>query len=309
MSEKVAADAATGSLRAVVTGARGQLGTALLDTTPGGSDARGFVRADCDITDADAVDAVLDQYPCDVLINAAAYTAVDRAEEDATAAMAINGEAPGVLAHACARRGIRLLHVSTDFVFDGQRSTPYPPDADVAPLGAYGRSKLAGELAVRESGADSLIMRTGWVYSLHGSNFLNTMLRLHRERDEISVVDDQIGTPTAARSLAAALWAAARRPSLAGVLHYSDAGVCSWYDFAVAIGEEAENLGLLKQAATVRPIRTADFPTAAQRPPYSVLDRHASWAALDVEPVHWREQLRHTLTDAGTTEEQGTANG
>ena len=190
---------------------------------------------------------------------------------------------------------MRLLHVSTDFVFDGRRSTPYPTDADTAPLGVYGASKLAGERAVLDSGADAAIVRTGWVYAPWGANFMLTMLRLHGERSELGVVADQVGTPTSALSLAAALWAMVARPQLAGVFHWSDAGVCSWYDFAVAIGEEAEAAGLLERAARVLPIATEDYPTPARRPAFSVLDKRATLSALELDPVHWRQQLRRAL--------------
>jgi dTDP-4-dehydrorhamnose reductase len=281
--------------RVLITGAGGQLGSALIATAPPGVTAVALDRGQCDITDRPTVEALLDREAPTLLINAAAYTAVDRAEEEREAAYRVNAEAPGILARACAARDIRLFHVSTDFVFDGQRSSPYPPDAATAPLGVYGQSKLAGEAAVLASGANALIMRTGWVYSQVGQNFLRTMLRLHGERDEISVVADQVGTPTSAESLALALWAAARDLQLSGVYHWSDAGVCSWYDFAQAIGEEALTLGLLERAAQVRPIRSEDYPTPARRPAYSVLDKSASWRDLQLVPRHWRVELRRVL--------------
>ena len=280
----------------LVTGASGQLGRALLAARPAATRVIACTRSDLDITDASAVAARLDRDAPQVLINAAAYTAVDRAETDRDAAFAANATAPAILAAACAMRGIRLLHVSTDFVFGGDHGTPYAPDATPRPLGVYGRSKLAGEEAVLASDAPTLIVRTGWVYSEGPGNFLATMLRLHRERDELTVVADQVGTPTAASTLAACLWAGAARPGLAGIYHVSDAGVCSWYDFAVAIGEEAAALGLLERPARVRPIRTVDYPTAATRPAYSVLDKTATWRDLAVEPRHWRAALRDTLT-------------
>ncbi|WP_008293302.1 dTDP-4-dehydrorhamnose reductase [Congregibacter litoralis] len=282
--------------RVLVTGGGGQLGSALAATVPPSISLRALGRADCDISNPAAVDAALDAEEPQLLINAAAYTAVDRAEEDADAAFAANGEAPGVLGEACARRGIRLIHVSTDFVFDGTRSSPYPVDAPTAPLGVYGRSKEAGERAVLDSGADALLVRTGWVYSHSGQNFLRTMLRLHGSHEEISVVSDQVGTPTDAYSLAYALWAAAARPALGGIYHWSDAGVCSWYDFAQAIGEEAHALGLLQAVARVKPIRTEDYPTPARRPAYSVLDKSLSWRDFEMPPTHWRSQLRAVLT-------------
>ncbi|MFT4767084.1 MAG: dTDP-4-dehydrorhamnose reductase [Glaciecola sp.] len=282
--------------KVMVTGAAGQLGSALCLSAPSSVDVCALSRTDCDICDPAAVEAALDAQRPQLVINAAAYTAVDRAEEDSAAAFAANAEAPGVLARACAARGIRFFHVSSDFVFDGSRSSPYPVDALTAPLGVYGQSKQAGEQATLNSGADCLVLRTGWVYSHDGQNFMHTMLRLHGSHDEISVVSDQVGTPTDAISLAGALWAAADRPGLSGIYHWSDAGVCSWYDFALAIGEEAYALGLLTNLAAVKPIRTEDYPTPAQRPAYSVLDKTQSWQDFDILPTHWRSQLRVVLT-------------
>lgn len=283
--------------RVLVTGAGGQLGRALLACAPKGVTVIGRSRADLDIADTEAVQACIDREAPQLLINAAAYTAVDRAEDDPAAAYRINGEAPGLLAAACAARGVRLFHVSTDFVFDGAKSSPYIPTDTAAPLGVYGASKLAGELAVAATAPDALILRTGWVYSEGDANFLNTMLRLHAERDELKVVADQVGTPTAASSLARTLWSAAVRPEVSGVYHFSDAGACSWYDFAVAIGEEALALGRLAKTAQVVPIPSRDYPTPARRPAYSVLDKTVTWRDLQLTPEHWREGLRRTLNE------------
>jgi dTDP-4-dehydrorhamnose reductase len=231
------------------------------------------------------------------VVNAAAYTAVDAAETEVGAARAVNSEGARHLARACAGRGIRVLQVSTDFVFDGESTHPYTPDDATHPLGEYGRSKLAGEQAVLETSPDSLVMRTGWLYSCFGGNFVKTMLRLMAERDELSVVSDQVGTPTWARGLADAIWAAIARPQLCGVYHWSDAGVCSWYDFAVAIQEEALAIGLIPRAVKIRPILARDYPTPARRPAFSVLDKSRSWSDLELEPVHWRPQLRAMLNE------------
>jgi len=281
--------------KVMVTGAGGQLGAALLATSPAPVSVAALYRSDCDISNPSAVEAMLDAQQPQLLINAAAYTAVDRAEDDAAAAYLANAEAPGILAKACAARGIRFFHVSTDFVFDGGLSSPYPVNAPTSPLGVYGASKRDGELAVSAANTNALILRTGWVYSHTGQNFLHTMLRLHGSRDHISVVADQVGTPTDAHGLAQALWAAAERPALKGIYHWSDAGACSWYDFAVAIGEEAHALGLLEKAAAVQPIRTQDYPTPAARPSYSVLDKTLSWQDFEITPRHWRSQLRTVL--------------
>jgi len=180
-------------------------------------------------------------------------------------------------------------------VFDGASGRPYAPDDRPAPLGVYGRTKLAGERAALGLADRAVVVRTAWVYSRHGQNFVRRMLGLMRERDEVRVVSDQVGTPTWAHSLADAIWTAVARPALHGVLHWTDAGVASWYDFAVAIQEEAVALGLLDRAVPVRPITSAEYPTPARRPAHSVLAKEASWAALGRTPPHWRVNLRHML--------------
>lgn len=283
--------------KVLVLGAGGQLGRELLRTAGPGIECVPMTRAQLDIADATALANCLNDLSPQQVINAAAYTAVDKAESEADAAYRGNAEGPEVLAKACAERGIRLIHVSTDFVFDGSSSVPYTPQAPTSPLGEYGASKLAGEKAVLAALPDALILRTGWVYSSFGNNFVKTMLRLMSERDELTVVADQVGTPTWAHGLAEAAWAAAARTSLGGIYHWSDAGVCSWYDFAVAICEEALELGLLHKPVKVRPIPAADYPTPAQRPAYSVLDKSSSWRDLQLEGVHWRQQLRAMLND------------
>ncbi len=280
---------------ALIIGAQGQLGQELQATAPVGLCVYALGRAELDITDPAAVRRVFSELHPDVVLNAAAYTAVDRAEGEEHLAFAINAEGPGHLAAACASAGSRLIHVSTDFVFDGESGHPYLPAAEPNPLGAYGRSKLAGERVVHGACPAAVVVRTGWVYSRFGSNFVKTMLRLMGERERLSVVCDQVGTPTWARGLALALWGAVDRPLLQGIYHWSDAGVCSWYDFAVAIAEEALALGLLQQAPIIEPIPGTAYPTPAKRPACSVLDKHASWAALERVPPHWREQLRVML--------------
>ncbi len=283
--------------RVVVTGAGGQLGRELVRSAPAGVVCRALGRDELDVGEPGAAAATLDALQPDAVINAAAYTAVDAAESDSRAAFRANAEGPRHLAEACRERGVRLLHVSTDFVFDGSASRPYPPGAGTAPLGAYGRSKLEGETAVLSLLPEALVMRTGWVYSAFGGNFVKTMLRLMSERDELAVVADQVGTPTWARGLAGALWRALERPGLHGIYHWSDTGVCSWYDFAVAICEEGIAAGLLSRPVKIRPIATEEYPTPARRPSYSVLDKQASWRDLELEGVHWRQQLRAMLND------------
>jgi dTDP-4-dehydrorhamnose reductase len=195
------------------------------------------------------------------------------------------------------RTGARLVHLSTDFVFDGSSGRPYTPRDRPAPLGVYGRTKLASEQVALGLGEQAVVVRTAWVYSRHGQNFVRTMLQLMREQDGVGVVSDQVGTPTWARSLAEALWAVAGLPSLHGVLHWTDAGVASWYDFAVAIQEEALAAGLLERAVPVRPLSSREYPTAARRPAYSVLSKGESWAVLGFTPPHWRVNLRLMLQE------------
>ena len=273
------------------------MGQELVRSAPGQFDCLALSRAQLDIGDQDQVTALLQKEQPDVVINAAAYTAVDRAESEPELAARINAAGPGNLARACAQGGARLIHVSTDFVFDGSSSRPYRPLDATAPLGEYGRSKLAGEQQVQDALPAALIVRTGWVYSAFGSNFVKTMLRLMAERDQLAVVADQVGTPTWASGLAQALWRAAQRPDLSGIYHWSDAGVCSWYDFAVAIAEEGRRCGLLNAEPHLRPIPGSDYPTPARRPSFSVLDKDDTWRDFEMEGVHWRVQLRAMLQE------------
>jgi len=281
----------------LVVGAGGQLGQELQRTSGPDIECLPMTRAQLDIADLAAVTQCLTAVAPQVVINAAAYTAVDKAESEVDAAQRTNAAGPLALAQACAEQGVRLIHISTDFVFDGTASQPYKPDAVTAPLGEYGRSKRAGELAVQSVLPAALILRTGWVYSSYGGNFVKTMLRLMSERDELAVVADQVGTPTWAHGLAEAVWACSVRPQLRGLYHWSDAGVCSWYDFAVAIGEEALALGLLARPVNIRPIAAIEYPTPACRPAYSVLDKTNSWRDFAIAGVHWRQQLRAMLED------------
>jgi dTDP-4-dehydrorhamnose reductase len=283
--------------KVLVVGAGGQLGQELQRTFGPNVDCLPMTRAQLDIANLAAVAQCLATVEPQLVINAAAYTAVDKAESDTDAAQRTNAAGPLALAQACAEQGVRFIHLSTDFVFDGTATQPYKPTAATAPLGEYGRSKRAGELAVQRLLPHALILRTGWVYSRYGSNFVKTMLRLMSQRDELAVVADQIGTPTWAQGLAEAVWACAARPQLSGLYHWSDAGVCSWYDFAVAICEEALALGLLAKPVKIRPITTAEYPTQAPRPAYSVLDKTDSWRDFALAGVPWRQQLRAMLED------------
>ncbi len=280
-------------MKVLITGANGQLGRALRASVPDHADMRGAGSADLDIRDGAAVRAEIAALAPDLVINAAAYTAVDKAESDEAEALRVNGEAVGHLADAARDVGARFVHVSTDFVFDGISGIPYRPDSTTSPLGAYGRTKLAGEVA---AGPDALVVRTAWVYAPAGHNFVRTMLRLMAERDEVRVVADQIGTPTYAPALAAAIWELAGKGAT-GIFHYTDSGAASWYDFAVAIQEEAVALRLLDRTVPVIPIGTSDFPTPARRPHYSVLDKSATFAMLGTPAPHWRVNLRRMLQE------------
>jgi dTDP-4-dehydrorhamnose reductase len=286
------------SVKVLITGCDGQIGRALLKSIPTGVVAMGLSHRDLDITDESAVKTCVTRHSPEIIINAAAYTAVDRAEIEVEGAWRVNAEGPLRLAQAAREVKARLLHISTDFVFDGSSSAPYTPDAKTNPLNVYGRSKEEGERHVlAELPAAGLVLRTSWIYAAEGNNFVRTMLKLMGAGKPVSVVADQVGTPTSARSVAEVLWRLAARPDLHGIHHWTDAGVASWYDFAIAIAEEAAQIGLLAQDATVRPITTVEYPTPARRPRFSVLDKASTVSAIRETPVHWRRQLRGVLRE------------
>lgn len=285
-------------MRVLITGANGQLGWELQRLTPSNVELIATDTEQLDITQEACVEAlVTERYP-DVIINAAAYTSVDKAESDVDTAYAVNRDGAANLARAAQKYNIRLIQISTDFIFDGSQSSPYDTDAQAHPLGVYGDSKWQGETAVKEiMGDKAVLLRTSWVYSSHGTNFVKTMLRLMAEKPQLGVIADQIGTPTWAGGLAKAIWSIVEQPALAGTFHWTDAGVASWYDFALAIQEEGIHCGLLNNKINVSPLNTDEYPTPAARPPYSVLDKTSTWSALDVECMHWREALRLMLTE------------
>ena len=269
------------------------LGELVVATREGGA---GDVAADFDAPESLA--ALVAGSAPDVVVNAAAYTAVDQAETDREAAFRVNAEAPAALARACAECGALLVHYSTDYVFDGNATRPYREDDPTAPLGVYGESKLAGEAAIRDSGARHAILRTAWVYAVHGRNFLRTMLRLAGERDALRVVADQVGAPTPASWIADATAAMLRRGiDGAGTWHVVADGETSWHGFASAIMREAVAAGLLARAPGVLPIGTADYPTPARRPAYSVLDTARLQRDFDLRPPGWETGLRATLRE------------
>ncbi len=283
-------------MKALIFGASGQVGRALVSSAPEDAEIVGLTRDDCDVTDRNAVTAAIRAARPSHVFNAAAYTAVDRAESEPDRAGMLNAAAPGWLAQAARDAGARFVHVSTDFVFGGTSGRPYTPDHPTRPLSVYGRTKRDGETAVLAADPDALIVRTAWVHDAAGANFVRTMLRLMAECDRLNIVADQLGTPTHAPSLARALWALAAKGA-SGIHHFTDAGVASWYDFAVAIHEEALALGLLERATAIAPIATADYPTPATRPACAILDKSATWALLDRPPPHWRVNLRLCLNE------------
>lgn len=265
-------------------------------TTRSGQLGDGGIGEALDLSQADTIAPLLRRLRPDCVVNAAAYTAVDRAESESEAAFAINATAPARLAEACAAEGIALLHYSTDYVFDGEGARPYLENDPTAPLSVYGHSKLAGEQAIAASGARHLILRTAWVYATRGQNFLRTMLRLGAEREELRVVADQQGSPTPAWLLADAA-ATVLRAGIAesGVRHLVAAGQTTWHGFAEAIFQEALARGLIARAPRVVPITTADYPTPARRPAYSVLDSHRLQAEYDLNIPEWRDALCQTF--------------
>ena len=283
--------------RILITGADGQLGTELQKTGPKNFELLALGRDQLDLGAAEPIADTISQFKPTAVINAAAYTAVDQAEEEPEVAEQINSLAPGYLAAACRKNRALLIHISTDFVFDGLGNVPYKPDSKTSPLGSYGRTKLLGEEKILEALSTALIVRTSWVYSAYGKNFVKTMLRLMQERDTVRVVEDQIGAPTWARGLAEMLWASLSKDNIRGIYHWSDEGICSWYQFAKAIAEEAVKIGLIKRCAQVEPISSKNYKTLATRPHYSVLDCSSTVRDVGISPIPWRSQLKSMLED------------
>jgi dTDP-4-dehydrorhamnose reductase len=285
--------------RILITGINGQLGQELQQTLAE-YDVIGMGRDMLALTQPDKISQMMDEVRPELVINAAAYTAVDKAESEPEIAKATNAIAPGILAKEAQKMGVPLIHISTDYVFDGSQSRPYLDTDPTNPLGVYGQSKLAGEQAIRENCNLHIILRTAWVYGVGGKgNFVKTMLKLGVEREEIRVVADQVGSPTWTGDLASAI--AQLLPQLtqeiAGTYHYTNSGVASWYDFAVAIFEEAKHLGFPLKVQRIIPITTANYPTPARRPAYSVLYCGKIAAVLGSHPPHWRQALRQMLAE------------
>jgi dTDP-4-dehydrorhamnose reductase len=285
-------------MRVWVAGAAGMLGTEVVAALQGRHLDVAASDREVDITDAAAISRYVDSIGRpEWIINCAAWTAVDAAESNESAAFALNADGPGRLADVAARIKARLVHISTDYVFDGKGVAPYLPDAPVAPCSVYGKSKLAGEVAVRKALPEHVIIRTAWLYGAHGPNFVATMLRLMGTREQIGVVADQLGAPTYAADLAHAIGAmlTAQVP-LAGTWHFSNQGQTTWYEFACAIQDLGLKAGLLQRPCKVEPLSTAQYPTPATRPAYSVLDTTSFVRDWNVSIPHWRESLERFIT-------------
>ncbi|WP_027896837.1 dTDP-4-dehydrorhamnose reductase [Zestomonas thermotolerans] len=289
-------------MRVLITGARGQVGHELLRRAPSGFEVMGLGSSELDIGDAGSVESTLRQLRPRLIINAAAYTAVDKAESEPEQAYRVNRDGVANLARAAAEIGAPILHISTDYVFAGDAQQPYLETDPTAPSGVYGASKLAGEQVLAEIHPRHLVLRTSWVFGAHGNNFVKTMLRLGRERDKLGVVADQHGGPTPADSIADALWQLASSYRSQGnlqwgIYHFSGAPACSWHDFAVEIFRQAGQMGLLERLPRVDAISTSDYPTPARRPAWSVLSCSRLEADHGIGQPDWREGLRRVLEE------------
>ena len=285
----------------LLTGCLGQLGSAIQQHWDASQLAGAYelVPVDVDqldLTDIEDVNGYLDQLQPQFIINAAAYTNVDGAESNKEAAFAVNAEAVSCLVEWCAANSCKLIQVSTDFVFNGEQHSPYSPDATPAPLSVYGASKLAGEKQINERLPEhGIIVRTSWLYSEYGNNFVKTMLRLMNDRSELNIVNDQVGSPTSAHTLAHFLLEIIKSGTSTGIYHWTDGGEISWFDFAQAIYAEGTAAGLIANDVSISAIPSAEYPTPATRPAYSVLDRESSLAIMGGAGQDWQSALRHVI--------------
>lgn len=277
----------------LITGCNGQLGNEMQLLEKDNPQHTYFNTdvAELDITDQQAIEQFINDNQIDGIVNCAAYTAVDKAEDNEELCQKLNAEAPAYLAHAIGQRGGWMIQISTDYVFDGTQHTPYTEDADTCPNSVYGKTKLVGELNVQKLCEKSMIIRTAWLYSTFGNNFVKTMIRLGKEKPELGVIFDQIGTPTYARDLAVAIMTAVNKGIMPGVYHFSNEGVISWYDFTKAIHRIA---GIT--TCHVRPLHTAEYPTPAKRPHYSVLDKTKIKQTYGIEIPYWEESLKECIS-------------
>lgn len=286
--------------KVLVTGAKGQVGTELLKLAPASFEVIGYNSSELDITNAEQVTQVITSQKPSLIINAAAYTAVDRAESDVKKAFAVNEKGVKNLAHVALALNIPVFHISTDYVFDGATAQPYKETDIVGPTGIYGASKLAGELALVNSGAEHIILRTSWVFGAEGNNFVKTMLRLGKERDTLGVVADQHGCPTSASSIAKVLWQLAQKYVAEnalpwGIYHFSNAPATTWHGFACEIFKQAVEAGFLERAPVVNPIKTSDYPTPAKRPAWSVMNCSNLVNLLGSAVPGWQQELSAVL--------------
>lgn len=281
----------------LLTGSNGQLGYELQRSKPNYTQLSTTNSQQLDISNAEDIESYCKKHHVDIIINAAAYTAVDKAENDINNAYRVNHLGASNLAKAAKNIDAKLVHISTDFVFSGTQSTPYLPQNTVNPKSIYGKSKANGEYAIiKELPYNHLIIRTSWLYSSHGNNFVKTMLLLMRNKQKLSIVADQIGSPTWANTLANCIWQLIEKDA-AGIFHCSDNGVASWYDFAIAIQSKALEKRLLEYAIPIEAIRTEDYPTAAVRPPYSVLDKTTTEQCTGIKLPHWQTSLSNMLDE------------
>ncbi|WP_043310869.1 dTDP-4-dehydrorhamnose reductase [Pseudomonas sp. ML96] len=289
-------------MRVLVAGAQGQVGHELMRAVPVGFEIIGLGSRELNLADSQQVMKRVAEIAPGAIINAAAYTAVDRAESESAAAYAVNRDGVALLADQAERAGIPLFHISTDYVFAGNGISPYKESDPVAPVGVYGASKLAGEQALFERCSRALVLRTSWVFGAHGQNFVRTMLRLGRERDELAVVADQRGGPTPAAGIAGALWQLVQLYRDKGELqwgcyHFSGGPACSWYEFAEEIFRQALELGLIERSPRLRAIVSSEYPTPARRPLWSVLDCSKLNAEFGIQQPDWRTELRSVLQE------------
>lgn len=276
----------------LVTGANGQLGYEMQVLARENLQHTYFFTdvQELDICDEQAVYAYVSEHKIDIIVNCAAYTAVDKAEDNVELCDKLNNIAPGYLARAAQANGAAMIQVSTDYVFDGTAHIPYTEEEPTCPASVYGSTKLAGEQNVMDHCEKAMVIRTAWLYSIYGNNFVKTMIRLGQERDSLGVIFDQIGTPTYANDLAQAIFAAINKGVVRGIYHFSDEGVCSWYDFTIAIHRLASIA-----SCKVKPLHTADYPAKAPRPHYSVLDKTKIKDTFGIEIPHWEESLKRCI--------------
>ncbi|PRD16802.1 dTDP-4-dehydrorhamnose reductase [Pantoea coffeiphila] len=281
-------------MKVLLTGSNGQLGKCFQDRFPKGWQINAVSSAELDITDKDSVLSVTAEYKPDVIVNAAAYTAVDKAENEAELATLVNTIGPANLASAAKALGARFIHVSTDYVFDGTATSPYLENDITNPLGVYGKSKLDGELAVAEMLPQSIIVRTAWVFSEYGNNFLKTMLRLGSDRPSLGIVADQYGCPTYAGDIASALITLIEKNVMGGIYHYCGDKSVTWYQFADEIFRQAVLLKKLPQAPLLKAITTEEYPTPAARPAYSTLSTEKIQQS-GIQPSDWQKAISHVI--------------